>query len=110
VVTFAWVFFRSDSFDYAIRYLQTLVIPPAAPRLGFWGAVDHETLIVFALGCLLATPVVATPVEAALRGARGRAQLALGACAVPAVLLAIFSACTVKLAAGTYNPFIYFRF
>jgi alginate O-acetyltransferase complex protein AlgI len=110
VVMFAWVFFRSDSFAYALGFLQTLVQPRLTPALTFSGAVDHETLIVFAVACVLATPLIANRVEGALREGAWRTRVALGAAAVPAGLALIFVASVSKLAAGTYNPFIYFRF
>jgi alginate O-acetyltransferase complex protein AlgI len=110
VVMFAWVFFRADSFGYALGYLRALALQAPAPRLGFWGAVDHETLLVFALGCVLATPLLARRVEAALALRAWWPRIALGAGAVPAGLALIFVASVAKLAAGTYNPFIYFRF
>ena len=110
VVMFAWVFFRADSFAYALGYLRALVRQGPAPALGFWGAVDHEMLIAFALGCVLATPLIARRVEAGLYGPGRWPRIALGAAAVPAGLALIFVVATAKLAAGTYNPFIYFRF
>jgi alginate O-acetyltransferase complex protein AlgI len=110
VVTFAWVFFRADSFAYALAYLRALVVQAPATKLGFWGAADHETLLVFALGCVLATPLLARRVEAALRDETWRPRIALAAAAIPAGLALIFVASVAKLAAGTYNPFIYFRF
>jgi alginate O-acetyltransferase complex protein AlgI len=110
VVMFAWVFFRADSFAYALGFLKTLVQPAPRPVLGFWGAVDHEMLIAFALGCVLATPVLARRVESALRLPASWPRLAVSAAAVPAGLAAIFIVSAAKLAAGTYNPFIYFRF
>ncbi|MDB5070608.1 MAG: rane bound O-acyl transferase family protein [Candidatus Eremiobacteraeota bacterium] len=110
VVMFAWVFFRADSFGYALAFLKTLAVSAAAPKLTFWAAADHETVLVFALGCVLATPLVARRVEAALREPVRRPRAALAACAVPAALALIFAASVTKLAAGTYNPFIYFRF
>ena len=79
-------------------------------QLGFWGAVDHETLLVFALGCVLATPLVARRVEAALRDDAWwpRRPSARRRCRPRS--RCIFVASVAKLAAGTYNPFIYFRF
>ncbi|GAC1659053.1 MAG: hypothetical protein NVS4B13_03040 [Candidatus Elarobacter sp.] len=110
VVMFAWVFFRADSFAQALAYLRALVIQAPATRVGFWSAVDHETVLVFALGCVLATPLLARRVETALCAQAWPARIALGAAAVPAALALIFIASVSKLAAGTYNPFIYFRF
>ncbi|HEX3465785.1 MAG TPA: MBOAT family protein [Candidatus Elarobacter sp.] len=110
VVMFAWVFFRADSFAYALGFLKALAVAAPAPKLVFWAAADHETLLVFALGCVLATPYAARAVEAALREGPWRTRVVLGAAAVPAALVLIFGASVMKLAAGTYNPFIYFRF
>jgi alginate O-acetyltransferase complex protein AlgI len=110
VVMFAWVFFRADSFAYALGFLRTLAVGAPDARLTFWGAADHETVLVFVLGCVLATPFVARRVEAALHDAASWPRLALNAGAVPAGLALVFAASVVKLAAGTYNPFIYFRF
>jgi alginate O-acetyltransferase complex protein AlgI len=110
VVMFGWVFFRSNSFGYALEFLRTLVHQSPSASLGFRIAVDHETLIVFALGCVLATPLIASRVERALRDGAWRTRALLGAGAVPAGLALIFIASVSKLAAGTYNPFIYFRF
>ena len=110
VVMFAWVFFRADSLEYALGYLRALAWQVPVPGLGFWRAVDHETLLVFALGCVLATPLLASRVEAALRDGAWRPRAAFAAAAVPAVIALVFIASVTKLAAGTYNPFIYFRF
>ncbi len=110
VVMFAWVFFRADSFGYALAYLRALVQQAPSPRLGFWATVDHETLLAFAIGCVLATPFIARRVEAALDEGSWWHRIAVRAAALPAGLALIFVAAVTKLAAGTYNPFIYFRF
>ncbi len=110
VVMFAWVFFRSDSFEYALGFLGALVAQNAAPVLTFWDAAGHETLLAFAIGCILATPAVARRVERALHDSASWGRVSLATVAVPAALGFVFVACAAKLAAGTYNPFIYFRF
>ena len=66
--------------------------------------------LAFALGCVLATPFIARRVEAALHEPGPWPRIALGAAAVPPGLALIFIVSAAKLAAGTYNPFIYFRF
>ena len=109
VVLLAWVFFRSDSFPRAWSYLIALVHPAPHDAMSLATAADLETWIAFMLGCIFAHPYVARSVEAALASGTARAALA-GATAVPAALAAIFVASVVKLAAGSYNPFIYFRF
>ncbi|GAC1579543.1 MAG: MBOAT family O-acyltransferase [Candidatus Elarobacter sp.] len=110
VVMFAWIFFRSDSFPQALGYLVALVHPGAARALTFGDVGDMETCVVFVLGCVLATPLLARRVEAGLDGASAFGRIALGAAAKPLAVAALFVASAVKLTAGTYNPFIYFRF
>jgi alginate O-acetyltransferase complex protein AlgI len=107
---FTWVFFRSDSFEYALGFLRALAWRARAPALGLPAAVDRETIIVFVLGCILATPWLSNRIEAALRGRMGelRTKIALGL--APVGTIALFVASVAKLTAGTYSPFIYFRF
>jgi alginate O-acetyltransferase complex protein AlgI len=107
-VGFAWVFFRSDSFAYAIGFLGALVHPGSAPTLVLANVVDHETLLAFAAGCVLATPVLASRLDPTRAPELPLGAVSLGA--IPAILAACFVASAAKLAAGTYNPFIYFRF
>ena len=109
VVGFAWVFFRSDTFEYALGFLAALVRPSAAPALVLANVLDHETLIAFAIGCVLATPVLANRLDPA-RVPPGRPLRPFALGAVPLALGCLFTLSVAKLAAGTYNPFIYFRF
>ncbi len=109
VVLFAWVFFRSDSFPRAWSYLVALVHPAHDGAMTLATAADLETWIAFAIGCVFALPFAARRVEALLAAGTARAAL-VSATAVPATLAAIFAASVAKLAAGSYNPFIYFRF
>jgi alginate O-acetyltransferase complex protein AlgI len=107
-VMFAWIFFRSDSFAYAIGFLGALVRPGGSPSLVLANVVDHETLFAFAIGCVLATPVLAKRLDPARMPAPSLRGFAIAG--VPTVLAFLFVASVAKLAAGTYNPFIYFRF
>ncbi|MEA2689104.1 MAG: alginate O-acetyltransferase complex protein AlgI [Candidatus Eremiobacteraeota bacterium] len=108
VVMFAWVFFRSDTFGYALGFLTALVRPNGAPMLVLANVVDHETVLAFLAGCVLATPVLANRFDPARAPEPPLRRFALSA--VPAVLAGLFVVSVAKLAAGTYNPFIYFRF
>jgi alginate O-acetyltransferase complex protein AlgI len=110
VVCFAWVFFRSDSFSQALAFLTVLVRPPLAPVLTLQALVDHETIVAFALGSLLAAPWVSAAVEAAVQGRSGRRSATVASFAVPAGTVLLFVTAVAKLAAGTYSPFLYFRF
>ena len=108
VVTLAWVFFRAEDLPGAVRYLAALSGVDAAPAaLHPWQLyLGHEALLALALGVLLSTPVYRR-----LRGWEtapivGMWQWAPGF-AVPMVVLGLS---LLRLAAGSYNPFIYFRF
>jgi alginate O-acetyltransferase complex protein AlgI len=114
-VLVGWVFFRAETLPEAVRYLGAMagVGNPGAIH----AATHHWNLAVaaaLAIGFVGSAPLVPW-VEArlaALRDAGGRARL-LGIAAdaltqIALVALLILSA--MWLAAGTHNPFIYFRF
>jgi alginate O-acetyltransferase complex protein AlgI len=110
VVMFAWVFFRAGSFPQALGFLAALVQPTTARTLVYGQVGDLETILAFVVGCAFATPFAARAVESLLRSPTGLGRIGFGAVAVPAGLAALFLASATKIAAGTYNPFIYFRF
>ncbi len=110
VVTFAWLFFRADSFGTALGFLTSMVHPSSTVTLTFWGAVQPETIVALVLGCVLATPVIAAPVEALLRADRDVPWVVGARLLLPGLLAVLFCVCTVRVVAGTYQPFIYFRF
>jgi alginate O-acetyltransferase complex protein AlgI len=108
VVGFAWVFFRADTFGYAFGFLTALVVPNGAPGLVLANVADHETIVAFIAACVLATPVLANRFDPT-RAFKGPV-LPIAVAGLPAVLAGLFIVSVAKLAAGTYNPFIYFRF
>ncbi|MDZ7840728.1 MAG: MBOAT family protein [Gammaproteobacteria bacterium] len=110
VVIVAWVFFRAETLDHALLYL--------AAMFGFGdgdGLLHHAAMYVDPLTVLILVSgfIGSTPVWPALR--RRLADLQPRACAlvdtamIGALMLLIFAA-SLHLAAGTHNPFIYFRF
>ncbi|MFN0245161.1 MAG: MBOAT family O-acyltransferase [Planctomycetota bacterium] len=114
VVMVGWVFFRAETLDQALHYLGTMAgLSQGLP------AVHHVDLF---LDSLLATALAAgfigsTPWLPALvawharLAERGRPKLSFGLeVAGLAALLLLFFCSTLELAAGSYNPFIYFRF
>jgi len=110
VVILAWVFFRAEHLDQAFAFLGAMAGRGAAPG-GPWPLVtilDPWILAVLAgaAGCVLpATRRLAGRVEAALATAGPVVQaVRLG------LLVATLLLCAMSLAAGTHNPFIYFRF
>jgi alginate O-acetyltransferase complex protein AlgI len=118
LVTLAWVFFRSETLSGALCYFRLLAggaaVPAAAAGARAFGAAlaDPRNATVLAVGTLAAfAPALG------LRGlvhewsvSDGRRWLAprlLARGAVTAVLLCLAA---MALAAGGFNPFIYFRF
>jgi alginate O-acetyltransferase complex protein AlgI len=108
-----WVLFRCETWPQAIAYYAALVGRGAADAATHPAAPYLDPLVATTLA---AAVVGATPVArllgrwrdrvAAAGGARATALLALDT----AWLGAVFVAAAAWLAAGTYNPFIYFRF
>jgi alginate O-acetyltransferase complex protein AlgI len=107
VICFAWVFFRADSFPYALGFFETLVRASPAAALTLRAAVSNEAWTVFFLGCFFATPLASSTIETMLQARRGTA---VAAAFVQAAVLVLFVASVAKVAAGSYSPFIYFRF
>ena len=114
-VLVGWVFFRSDTLAHALDYLSAML------GIGNEGAINAAShywnralALVLLFGALGSFPLVPWIGErlADLRERGGPAGL-LGQTAdvlAHALLLAILAASAAWLAAGTHNPFIYFRF
>lgn len=117
VVAVGWVFFRAEDLHGAFSMLGTVF--GTSPM--HWGAIDasvkvlpHQVLAIV-VGVVAAAPIVQTMWgKARYRKTPGVSNAAPGSVwstllgdAVLALLLAL---CSIELSAGTYNPFIYFRF
>jgi len=106
VVMLAWVFFRTDSLAEAYVYLKALFAFGTAPTTFAMSLLDLKTTTTFAVAIGASLPVVPW-----LRSRFPRLadkvvwQFLTAVGAVAVFWLAVFS-----LAAGTHNPFIYFRF
>jgi alginate O-acetyltransferase complex protein AlgI len=114
-VLVGWVFFRSDTLGHALEYLGAMA---GIGNAGAINAASHywnrALLLTFVFGVLGSAPLVPWLGER-LERLRERGGWA-GACGGAAdaltqvALLAILALCATWLAAGTHNPFIYFRF
>ncbi|MGQ9671216.1 MAG: MBOAT family O-acyltransferase [Desulfosoma sp.] len=115
IVVMGWVFFRAETVAYALDYLACLFgMGPSSPT-GRDALLycDPKTVWTLVLGSLFAAPV-APFLAQKLTALLGRSPNTLlwiamhtGRCVV---LFFLFLASAAHLAAGTYNPFIYFRF
>ncbi len=132
VAIVGWVLFRAETFPQALAFLlsmagfapgsataqpgSALATPGGALGQSVWLYLNAEVALVFAVGCIGAMPVIPWLWEkrkALVAPEASRAARALdGALAAAHViaLLAVFVLCAMALSAGTYNPFIYYRF
>jgi alginate O-acetyltransferase complex protein AlgI len=111
-VMLGWVLFRCDTLAHASAYYAALAGfahgDPAIHPLAQW--LDPLTLTVLCAAVVLSAPVAPALARArdalAARGRSGNVAMALDVAGLGVLLLTA----TAFLAAGTYNPFIYFRF
>lgn len=113
----SWVFFRSPTLKHAWGYLGAMLGLGTTPCPNPWILLkmDHQVISILALSALLALPVM-PKLEETLRRLTGQVMpniwlvtpLLRGMKIVFLSLLLWLA--VMELAAGTYNPFIYFRF
>ena len=113
VVGGGWVFFRSETLAHALQYFGVLAgrHGPRTVTTAIQFATPDMAAALFA-GVIGSTPYVTRALRAAhtrAAGANSAWQYGLEAMHV-AGLTALLLLCATELAAGTYNPFIYFRF
>jgi alginate O-acetyltransferase complex protein AlgI len=118
VVATGWVFFRADTLGAALAYLRALAggspALPTAYAPGF--LLTNDVRLALVAGVIGALPLAAAfsrwregwvaPAPGVARVA-GDWAIALATTAAQAALLVT---CGLQIAAGTYSPFIYFRF
>lgn len=110
VVVCAWVFFRAETLDYALAYLGAMFGLGDGDGLLHHAAmyIDPMTAIIAVCGIVGSTPIW-PEVRRRLAGLNGGWRAVVDTAAIGCLLLVILGA-TLHLAAGTHNPFIYFRF
>ncbi len=111
VVMVSWVFFRATTLPDAWSFLLALLGYSKASGLEQPLAifVDSERLLAMAIGIIGSTPILA--VVKRWCESSSSTVLTVGTSAVEiTALMSILMVSIMLLAAGTYNPFIYFRF
>ena len=113
VVIVGWVLFRADTLSHALGYLQAMLgVQSSNQPPDTVAALHFNPAVALALiaGVVGSTPWVKT-LDARLDSMSLRPPLRIGLeNLVNVALLLMFFAALTQLAAGTYNPFIYFRF
>lgn len=110
VVVCAWVFFRAETLDYALAYLGAMFGFAAGDGLLYHAAmyIDPFTALIALSGVIGSTPIWPA-LRRRLSELSDGWRAALDTAMIGALLLLILGA-SLHLAAGTHNPFIYFRF
>lgn len=118
VVVVGWVFFRADSLTQARAFLKALLGFAQGSGVAFHTGLylNTELLLVLFIGLLGSLPLAPalsrwinrSSDEAETQAVTGLAVF--GKTAELLFLIAVFLYATMLIAAGTYSPFIYFRF
>ena len=118
VVMLGWVFFRAETLAQAISFIAAMAGLGRGSGVEYNVAlyVNAELLAALVIGVLGSTPLMRSLYQRAERALSSRKDAA-GPLAAAwlrmlsfAAMLAIFLVSVALSAAGTYNPFIYFRF
>jgi len=111
VVMVGLVIFRADTLSHATRYLRAMVGSGRGTTENFASMfLTHDIQLALLAAIIGSTPFVATLARRLCSmPERTTGRLAVE-CAMNAGLMAVFVLSLACLSAGTYNPFIYFRF
>ncbi|WMX15396.1 MBOAT family O-acyltransferase [Aureispira sp. CCB-E] len=106
VVLVGWVFFRAETLSNAISYIQRMFIPSSGlisvdSYIDFM-YINSHTGLYFILAVICSTPIY--------RFFDEKLQTYQGTIIRTIALFALFVLSVIHLGAGSYNPFIYFRF
>lgn len=113
VVMIGWVFFRADTLHYALAYLTAMI------DIRHWSDTEYHLSLYlnhFVEMALLLGLIASTPIKLFIREKTAYLQnnvavMNLSLTLVKTIFLLLVSLLSIlQLAAGTYNPFIYFRF
>jgi alginate O-acetyltransferase complex protein AlgI len=115
IVMVGWVFFEAHSLGHAGTYLSAMIGLHAGEYVwhDFWGRELALALSAGVVGCCPVWPALRQIWRSLLGQApawRRVALTAFGEFASLGGMCVLFAASVLQLAAGTYNPFIYYRF
>lgn len=114
-VSIGWVFFRSDTLVQAFSMIQAMFgLNQTSLATNFVQVVNHEQMLALLLGLLFATPLFEGSIKRLYERGPGT-QWDTTALTVRRVfrlcsLITLFLIALTHVLAGTYSPFLYFRF
>ncbi len=111
IVLIGWVFFRTESLTEAVILLEKLFVyeNSSASESHLAMLINNEIWLILLLAVIFSTPFVAKICDWSKRITINNHSSILSIC-YDVVLFGIFFISCMYLAAGTYNPFIYYRF
>lgn len=114
IVCISWVFFRADTLTDAIAYLKTMfdINLMHTTELQYAQVTSNESVYALFAGLLFSIPVYMQIKNLLTKISDNNTALFATAYYIPkfTILTALLSLSILKIAASTYNPFIYFRF
>ncbi|MBA3665616.1 MAG: MBOAT family protein [Bacteroidetes bacterium] len=117
VVMFAWVLFRADTLSYAVKYWKSMFhFEQTAEQTSlFLSLVNIEliaTFVIAILGAFGFFNFISQFIKKVLQSTKPVIWLFTYSYHTVCILVyaGIFALCTMYLIAGTYNPFIYYKF
>ena len=112
VVLFSWVFFRAETLPDSLGYVGTMIGSNGISLAGVGSYLDSITMIALIIGLTFAFPLrerLETWLDARATGQTILVRTSVGGAQIAVYSLALLGSIA-QSAAGTYNPFIYFRF
>lgn len=107
IVTIGWVFFRSDSFGFALRYLKKMFAFDLRPVDYVWDIKFVTILVLAFIFSLWGGSKMISKLESNILYEK---HGALKTTFMTAASVALFMICVGAITASNFNPFIYFRF
>ncbi len=115
VVVLAWVFFRAEDFTQSINFIKSMFALNNTAKFGLEMVINREVVFAFVIGILMALNLfnislrkLFKPLLRNHETAKISKLIFLNGKII--FLLLVFAYSTLAIAAGSYNPFIYFRF
>ncbi|MEE9911849.1 MAG: MBOAT family protein [Deltaproteobacteria bacterium] len=121
VVMIGWVIFRSDSLDYAVRYIKTMFgfSPGIAPVTALGGYLNSLVIFTLLVGIVASLPVVVKikdlqdkmPIISGIKNSLHNRIFLLGRSLAELLFLGFILIVSVLFMSGSLNnPFVYFKF
>lgn len=105
VVIVGWIIFRADNFNYALKYIKTM-LNPFKIHLHTTVNILPYYISIYEILILIAAIICAAPIFNRMLQVENKA----GKSFINIYLILLFILSTASIAVSTYNPFIYFRF